>query len=1011
MDAKTFVAGLLPLRGEAIERYIAEHASQVDDLDAAADMLKDEAQDQDARDLESSENIASQLLALAQRTKSARHFALAWLAMGNLSLRQGRHSEAVTHFERAGTMFQAAGDEVGWARTRISYLWSASQIGLAEVALKQAEQAREVFARSHEDRRAGDLEIAIAMALESIGQYAEALDAFERALMVYQPGDLKQAAHHRAVVLVNKAAVLAMVGELRNAVLCEQEARSIFAEQGEFLRVAWIDNDLAADQAHLGQYSAALHLYYQALEYYQHHPTLRNWEALCKSNMAECLLHLNRTSEALRLAEQAIAIYRTLEETPNFAEALVRLAHAQIACGKASASLSTLTEARQQFESIGAVAPSGLVLLTLAESLLLMKQIDEALATIEEARSIFHRSGMRAWLTEANLLAGRIYEACGNLAQAEMIALQAREEARVAELPWLEFGAEVLQGRLAQHQGDISQAEHHYQAALALMEGLMTWLVRDQRSTFLTDKEPVFNALISLALQRHDTSSALDILERLRSQVLREYLTRSSEIRLRGTNADEARFLAELQHLRQELQNYTAQIAALEKHQPATPQLAYEGTYRGTYHSSTETSSPQQTFLQQLHERQSRCEQQINQLLEHAFLHRESPRFALLPKPGALQQGTAAPARSLTERLSTLLPPGYVLLEYYFQENDLLIFTLQAHQDRPEVARIPGVVPRLTQELLPLFRANIDMAGQLLLTQPNQAHLGAMLERTIQGWSHQLYDILFHPIEGHLPHSGSLLIVPYGPLHLLPFHALFSEHDYLIERYEISYLPAASMFLLQASADGTGTLKRQGRKKALVMGYSYEGKLKHIKREASGIAKLLGTRAYLEGQATVTRLQQAGEGCAIIHLAAHGKNRAEAPDFSYLQLADAQLSVVDVFNLNLSAELVTLSGCETGLVVIGGGDELFGLGRGFLYAGARSLLISLWNVEDESTAELMACFYQGLLAGKSRAGALRDAQRALIASARTGKLPTSWAHPYFWAPFRLLGEAGPIPLA
>jgi tetratricopeptide (TPR) repeat protein len=1007
MDAKTFVAGLFPLRGEAVESYITTHAVQVDNLDAAANLLKEEAQDQDARDLESSENIASQLLALARWTKDKRHLGLAWLALGNVRLRQGRHSEAVTYFDDAGAIFHEAGDEVGWARTRISYLWSASQIGLAEMALEQAEQARIVFQRYHEDRRAGDLEIAIALALKSIGRFAEALDAFERALLVYQPSDPVLAAHHRAVVLVNKGLVLTMVGDFPGAVSCEQEARSIFAEQGEFLRAAWIDNNLAFVHVRLGQYSEALHLYYQALENYQRHPTLRNWEALSTSNLAECLLHLNRASEALRLAEQAVSIYRTLDETPLFTDALVGLARSQIACGKVPAALETLKDAYERLQSIGATASCGLVLLTQAESFLLLGQTNTALTTIEEARISFQDSGMKAWLTEANLLTARIYEASGDFAQAELLARQVCEEARQVELPWLEFGAEVLLGRLAQSQEDIAQAEKHYQTALRLLEGLMTWLVRDQRSDFLADKEAIFNALIRFALLRSDTNAALDLLERLRSQVLREHLTRSSEIRLRTNDPDEARFLEELQQLRQEHQRYTAQIAALEMHRQQTPQLSHQRAYRGTTPPNP-TTSPAQQLLQHLQEQQLHCEHRINQLLERAVLHRESHRFALLPKPGATHQGASAPERTLVERLSGLLPAGYALLEYYFQENDLLIFTLQAGQQHAEVARIPGVVPRLTQELLPLFRANIDMAGQLLLTQPDQPGLHALLETTIQDWGHQLYQILLQPVEKHLRPDDHLLIVPYGPLHLLPFHALQSEQDYLITHHSLSYLPAASMFLLQSTPQDAEKPKQQGKQSALVLGHSYGGNLKHILPEAQEIATLLGTQAYLEEQATIARLQQTGGTCAIIHLAAHGKNREDAPDFSFLQLADGQLSVVDVFNLELSAELVTLSGCETGLVVIGGGDELLGLGRGFLYAGARSLLISLWNVEDESTAELMRYFYQGLLAGQSRAAALCQAQRTILEQARSGKRPHSWAHPYFWAPFRLLGDAGPI---
>ncbi len=1008
MDAQTFVDGLFPLRGSATERYIAEHASQVDDLDVAANLLKDAAQAQETQDLELSEVLANQLLAVAHWTASPRHYGLAWLALGNVRMRPGRHREAIAYFDAAGAMFQAAGDEVGWARTRISYLWSATNVGLTEGALKQAEQARQVLLAHQEERRAGALDIAIGLAYLNTGRYPEALAVLHRALSTYQPDTPKEAALHRANVLVNKSLVLEMMGDFPGMIATAQEARAILVEQKEFLRVAEIDHNLAVGRASLGEYSAALHLYYQALEQFQNRPELRNWEALCRANMADCLLRLNRAAEALIQAKEAAAIYRSLNETSNFAWTLIYLAWAQLACNQMPETLRTLAEARQLFLEIGAIATTGLVSLTQAQALLVAHDTAQALASVEEAQAIFQHYQMKRWEIEAILLTGRICEAAGDFARAAFLAEQACLAARDTKLPWLEFGCEALLGRLAQRQNDAAAAEQHFLAALNLLEGLMNWLVRDQRSTFLTDKEPVFNALISLALLRQDTSSALEFLERLRSQVLREYLTRSSEIRLRASEPGEEPFLTKLQQLRQELQGYTGQITAIEKYIQETSLAGQELAYRGGANSSALVPSPHQAILQDLQNRQHRCEQEISQLLERAFLQRESSRFDPLPKPGAAHQGAGAEQHPLVGRLSALLPQDSTLLEYFFQDNDLLIFTLHPQQQQAEVTRVAGVVARLTQELLPLFRANIDMAGQLLLTHPEHANLHATLETTIQGWSRQLYDILLQPVEAHLPRGGRLMIVPYGPLHLLPFHALFGPQGYLIERCEVSYLPAASMFLLQASSAVTRRNNQQSHKSALVLGHSSGGKLKHIAREAEAVAKLLGTHAYLEEQATIDQLQRAGEGCSIIHLAAHGKNRAEAPDFSYLQLADARLSVVDVFNLDLSAELVTLSGCETGLVVIGGGDELLGLARGFLYAGARSLLISLWNVEDESTAELMGQFYQGLLAGRSRAAALRAAQSLLLEAARTGKRPASWAHPYFWAPFRLLGDAGPI---
>jgi CHAT domain-containing protein len=138
----------------------------------------------------------------------------------------------------------------------------------------------------------------------------------------------------------------------------------------------------------------------------------------------------------------------------------------------------------------------------------------------------------------------------------------------------------------------------------------------------------------------------------------------------------------------------------------------------------------------------------------------------------------------------------------------------------------------------------------------------------------------------------------------------------------------------------------------------------------------------------------------VIHLATHGEARLDNPMFAHLKLADGQLSMVDIFNLPLQGTLVTLSACETGRSVVAGGDELIGLSRGFLYAGAKTLVQSLWRVEDGSTAGLMTEFYRGIRAGCWMGDALRDAQRAMLA--------THGTHPFFWAPFQLIGDDGPL---
>ena len=117
--------------------------------------------------------------------------------------------------------------------------------------------------------------------------------------------------------------------------------------------------------------------------------------------------------------------------------------------------------------------------------------------------------------------------------------------------------------------------------------------------------------------------------------------------------------------------------------------------------------------------------------------------------------------------------------------------------------------------------------------------------------------------------------------------------------------------------------------------------------------------------------------------------------FSAIRMGDSYLSLFDLYQLKLPVELITLSGCSTGLNVVSAGDELIGLARGLMHAGAQSLVLSLWDVHDKSTAEFMAVFYRLLREGKNKAAALRGAMLALR---------SSYPHPYQWAPFILIGR-------
>ena len=187
----------------------------------------------------------------------------------------------------------------------------------------------------------------------------------------------------------------------------------------------------------------------------------------------------------------------------------------------------------------------------------------------------------------------------------------------------------------------------------------------------------------------------------------------------------------------------------------------------------------------------------------------------------------------------------------------------------------------------------------------------------------------------------------------------------------------------------------------LVVGHSGRGILPFIHAEVDAVSRGRQADTLLEEAATRTAVMAGMEKHGMIHLAAHAGFHQAHPLFSGLELEDDWLTALDVFNLRLAADLVTLSGCRTGEYRLGGGEEMQGLVQAFLAAGVRSLLMSGWDVEDRSTARLMETFYEGLSAGMGKGQALQAAQVRMIRGVHAHS-----RHPYFWAPFYLVGDTG-----
>jgi CHAT domain-containing protein len=327
------------------------------------------------------------------------------------------------------------------------------------------------------------------------------------------------------------------------------------------------------------------------------------------------------------------------------------------------------------------------------------------------------------------------------------------------------------------------------------------------------------------------------------------------------------------------------------------------------------------------------------------------------------------------------------ILEYFQVQGQIVVLLLSHDQLQVvplgELSRISTIMDLLKLQLSKL-RLGPDYVASFA---------GVMLNAT-QNHLHGLFKLLLEPIRGSLS-RGHLVIAPHGILHNLPFHALFDGRQYLIDEFTVSYAPSASVYSLcqaRSAAVDTASLARG----SLVLGIP-DPAVPFVQEEVEAVADCLPNSELLLGdRATVERLRQKGPCSRFIHIATHGYFRRDNPMFSGIRLGDSYLSLYDLYQLNLPAELVALSGCSTGLNVVAAGDELLGLARGLIHAGAETSMLTLWDVQDQSSAYLMKSFYSFFAAGRAKAVALQQAM---------WHVKSEHPHPYHWAPFILVGKA------
>jgi CHAT domain-containing protein/tetratricopeptide (TPR) repeat protein len=892
-------------------------------------------------------HLAEAAVLIARKLRSKESLALGLRAKANALYACGNNAAAVEHHEQAVELYEALKIEKEAARTLSSSIQPLILLGEYDKAFEAADRAREIFTRLNDAWRLARLDINLGNVFHRQDRFEEAISQYERAYEGLLP---HKDAEGIAVVLSNMAMCLISLNDFPRSLDCYQKAREACERYGMPLLRDQADYNIAYLYYFRGEYSRAIEMLFA---------TRRRCEvsgdayhlALCYLDLSEIYLELNLSEEARETAHEGCLRFEKLGMGYEAAKTLANEAIAYGQQGKTVHALERFTKARAMFAT-----EKNLVwpwLLDLYQGLLLFHEgrYFEARRLCAGAAKFFDHAALPGKAALAHLLLARVALQVG-----ELPAAQSETDAAIAKIssiqaPVLAYQTHFLRGQLAQTRGDRPAAYAAYLEARKSLEALRSRLHAEElKISFVKNRLQVYEALVDLHLSGDggDSSAAeaFSCIEAAKSRSMTEMIFQSGQSLPLG-DTGQSELVRRIRDLREELNWYYHRIE-LEQLRPE------------------DTSAKR---LQQLQEKALSHENELLRTLRELPAHeRENATLE-------------APADFSLEKLQAAIPADAALIEYYSTGDRLVA----AAVTRNSIEITPITVFSRVLHFLHLLRfqlskfrmgATYTQRFEKPLLQATQSHLES------------LYAELIAPLRRHLQ-AKHLIFVPHGPLHFLPFHALKNGDTYLCDTHTISYAPSATVFALcqEKLPSNMST--------SLVLGIP-DKRAPQILDEVQSVAAILPNADFFLGdQAKTEVLKSKGSQSALIHIATHGTYRQDNPMFSGIRLGDGYLNLYDLYQMRLSARHVTLSGCATGMNFVAAGDELLGLQRGLFCAGAASLLLSLWDVHDRSTAELMQSFYKGFIETGDMAASLQSAMKQLRQHS---------PHPYFWAPFILIGQ-------
>jgi CHAT domain-containing protein/tetratricopeptide (TPR) repeat protein len=875
----------------------------------------------------------------------------------------------------------------------------------------------------------------------------KALEYFNQSLSLYRATNDRSG---EAVTLREMGDIYSELGNHQKALEYYNQSLFLFRATSDRTEEAIILNRIGVDYSFLGEKQRALEYYNQSLSLFRA-TSEREGEAVTLEFIGNVYSDLGEKQKALEYYNQSLSLSRARGDRRGEARALELIGNVYSDLGEKQKALEYFKQSFSLFQATNPVRAPGREVLTLIYIGNVYSDLGEkqkALEYFNQSLSLSRVSNYHQAEVYSLIYIGNVYSDLGEKQKAleyfnQSLSLSRARGDRIIEFGILEdiglaydnwgeklkaleyynqslplsrvVGNRAGEARILfsiavvkSHRGNLTEALKDIESSIDIIENLRTKIASPElRTSYFASAQNYYEFYINLLMQLHKQQpnsnyniKAFEASERSRARSLLELLQEANANIREGVAPD----------LLQQEQQLQQQLDAIEKRRIQLVSLP----------------NPNLTQVEALDKQQQELLQQYQQ--NQTQIRSTSPRYAALTQPQPL---------TLPQIQKQVLDDNTILLQYSLGKNRSYLWVVTA--------------TKITSYELPK-RADIETAARNFLDATTNPVLRDFPKR-VAAASSNLSQLILQPAAAELGQKR-LLIVPDGILHYTPFAALTipqipgqNTNNFLIAHHEIITLPSASTLaiLRQNYADTQPPNQTlailadpvfspdDDRIKGKVAQTTTENlesnnfglnrslrtsnmswpprRLPFTRREAQTILDLIPASSrsqnldFAADRTAATNRTLANY--QIVHFATHGIANSQHPELSGIlmsmvddrgNLVNGFLRLTDIFNLKIAANLVVLSACQTGMGQNVKGEGMVGLTRGFMYAGAQRVAVSLWNVDDEGTSVLMQKFYQKMLQEKlAPAAALRAAQLEMMSQDK-------WKSPYYWAAFMLQGE-------